>query len=149
LAEQAFLTVFPGFFNILLVSTSTSIDDITQYMNYVSATSDSSWSVDSAMTGPTVVCDSSHPCLKLHNGATIYSGSGLFNGTETTRALSFLVDPDGKVTDGTTNGPGKSVQFFLYYNGRLTSRGQAATGTVYNGTTFSPNPNMDPPWFSW
>jgi type II secretory pathway pseudopilin PulG len=103
------------------VSGSTKAADLYQNLNYVSATNDSSWLIDGRQNETTEVCDSAYLCLKLHNGATIYPGTYSFAGTQSTQAIMFQVDPDGKVTDGTTNGPGKSVQFFLYYNGRLTT----------------------------
>ncbi|WP_373531022.1 type II secretion system protein [Vampirovibrio sp.] len=131
------------------LSTSTTAIDLYQYINYLGISADSSLSIDSVQTATTLVCDAPHPCIKLANGAAVYTGQYSFSGTQTTQAITFVVDPDGRVTDGTTNGPGKSVQFFIYYNGRLTTRGAAATGTYYHPGTYNPDPTVDPPWFSW
>ncbi|WP_373532410.1 type II secretion system protein [Vampirovibrio sp.] len=129
------------------VSSSTVMTDLWQYLNYVST--DTSTTVDSFQTGGAGPCDNlGHTCLKLHNGAIIQPSVFPFAGTNTTNAIMFLVDPDG-VYSGTTNGPGKSVQFHLYYNGRITTVGTIAPGTTYANTTIVANPDLDPPWFSW
>jgi prepilin-type N-terminal cleavage/methylation domain-containing protein len=89
-------------------------------------------------------------CYLLHNGAMIWADPATFGGTASTNAVSFWVDPDGKVTDGTTNGPGKGVLFYLYYDGKVRTRGTLVPNTCDNGQCWAtPNPPEDPPWFSW
>jgi prepilin-type N-terminal cleavage/methylation domain-containing protein len=115
------------------LSISTKFSDLTQYMNYVKV--DTSTVIDSSQNSGSWNCNSSEPCLVLHNGARLtyekdfrFYDSGGTNGT-----IYFMVDPDGTY-GGTTNGPGKSVYFEIYYNGRLTHNISAAS---------------IPPWFSW
>ena len=74
----------------------------------------------------------------------------LANVSGATNAITFYLDPDGEVTDGTVDGPGKSVMFYLYYNGLLRTRGTVEPNTCSSATCLDePKPNNDPPWFSW
>jgi hypothetical protein len=41
------------------------------------------------------------------------------------------------------------MAFVIYYNGRVTSRGQVATGTITSTYSMGPNAAFDPSWFSW
>jgi len=127
-------------------SASTTPGDLTPYMNFVAA--DSSSTVDAFYEANTHDC-ATYPCLKLHNGGMFSYETGGFTGTSTTHAIYFYFDPDGRVTDGTTNGPGKSVCFWLYFNGRISSYANITPGTVYAAGTVNPDPVSDPPWFSW
>src|SRR5262249_2638154 len=108
-------------------------------------------SIDLFYGTTTRACNSGYNCIKLHNGGKLlYSVGSKFGGTGTTNAMYFYFDPDGQVTDGTTNGPGKSVVFWLYYNGRLTSYSNLTSGTYNDGQgPIDPDPSYDPPWFSW
>ena len=125
--------------------------DLSPYMNYLSL--DSGSSVDDVQTQNVQGCTNpaAHAvCLNLHSGAKLRFWNSQFGGTQNTSAVLFWFDPDGKVTDGTTNGPGKSVAFVLYYNGLLTSYGRTLPNScTTSGCPFAPNPNTDPPWFSW
>jgi prepilin-type N-terminal cleavage/methylation domain-containing protein len=121
--------------------------DLLPYFNYVKY--DTTITIDEVHTQGSAACSTTYPCIKLHNGAVLMFESGSFSGTATTNAIAFKVDPDGKVTDGTTNGPGKSLNFWLYYNGRLSTHGAIASGTVASTGTYNPNSAYDPPWFSW
>lgn len=133
------------------ISATTGIKDFTQYMNYVSV--DSTTTIDSYYTDGSRACNwASGTCLKMHNGAYIqYWPGDMFNGTNTTHGVPFLIDPDGRLTNGgTTSGPGKSLYFFIYYNGRVTDLGNIENNTSWNnGTNWGPNPAQVPPWFSW
>lgn len=132
--------------------------DLTPYLNYVKADT-SAAAVDGGYNdtvNPTFTCDQwgSTVCLRMHNGgALIYWTGDTFGGTASTSVVNFMFDPDGKVTDGTTNGPGKSVGFYLYLDGRLrTDVSVEPNSTWFNGaSTFTANPcaTCDPPWFSW
>jgi type II secretory pathway pseudopilin PulG len=130
---------------------ATGIQDLTPYMNYVAA--NITTIVDDKQTLGTYTCASvpAAQCLRLHSGAILRYGTSAgyyFGGTNTTNAIWFDIDPDG-TTDGTTNGPGKAVEFWMYYNGRLSTFGTIASNTCYNGGCANPTPTLDPPWFSW
>jgi hypothetical protein len=72
-----------------------------------------------------------------------------FNGTATTNAVQVFFDPDGQVTDTTTNGPGKSINFWLYTTGQVVDIGHVVSGTTYSGGSVGANLSRVPPWFSW
>jgi prepilin-type N-terminal cleavage/methylation domain-containing protein len=128
-----------------LLTTSMNASALFPYINYLKI--DTTSLLDGLQTQGSVTC-TSRPCIALPNGAIIYPGVGVFSGTNTTNAIHFYIDPDGQYS-GTTNGPGKSVGMFLYYNGRITTYGTADVGTLYAGGTIVATPAYDPPWFSW
>lgn len=132
--------------NTLASSTGTS--HLTSYINYVAV--DSTSTVDHAYSMTTYDCSNAAIiCLRLHNGAILWTSPvNTFSGTASTNAIWFYLDPDGRVTDGTTNGPGKSVSFWLYYNKRLRTRTEIEPNTVSGNVTYQPSA-LDPPWFSW
>jgi prepilin-type N-terminal cleavage/methylation domain-containing protein len=119
-------------------SASTSMGDLTPYMNYLSI--DSTHSIDAHQTAGTYDCATvTYRCLVLHNGGKLfYQTDDLFSGTSNSSSIRVWFDPDGIVTDGTTNGPGKSLAIELYFNGRITDY-ESAGGV----------PGRNPPWFSW
>ncbi len=132
---------------------STTAQSLTQYMNYAKVVS--SGGVDD-IPGRDIGYDcGSLTCLKLHNGGILFTDLGTtFNGIATTNAIYFFFDPDGtRGTSGTADSPGKSVSFWLYYNGRITSSANVLPNTSYanNGgsNTTNPGSNADPSWFSW
>lgn len=133
------------------VDANTRMLDLIPYLNYVRQ--QTTGTIDHRYTLGTLTCSGTYTgryCYVLHNGAMLVFLSALqFDGTGPTNAISFNVDPDGKVTDGTTNGPGKSVQFFLYLDGRLRTRGTVEPNTQNSVETANPTPSEDPPWFSW
>jgi len=131
------------------LSSSTTFGDLTPYLNYVKLDSSGAL-IDDLYTHSTADCDtgSFHYCLRLHNGATLMYFYDNFGGTGTTNGIFFNVDPDGMVTDGTTNGPGKAIQFWLYYNGRISSSAQIVANTCSSSGCHSPG-SVDPPWFQW
>jgi len=127
------------------VTASTGSGDLTAYMNYVAL--DTTSMIDRTYMDPPEQCSATYPCLLLHSGARLsYSPSEPFAGTVSTSAIYFYLDPDGVVT---TNGSGKSVVFFLYVNGRLTTWGNLAPGTYNSGGSYTADPNRDPSWLSW
>jgi prepilin-type N-terminal cleavage/methylation domain-containing protein len=104
------------------VASGTTAGVLTQYMNYVSVDTGSS------AYGFTELCSASL-CLGLHNGGVLQMISGnTFGGTATTNAIYFNLDPDGAGSAG-------AVTFVQYYNGRLTTYGQRATGTATTGSS--------------
>ncbi len=129
-----------------LVTTATKSPDLIPYLNYVKY--DTSSTLDDTFTVGTLTCTSLEPCVRFHNGALLFFRRYSFSGTNTTNNIWFALDPDGKVTDGTTNGPGKAVWFALYYNGSLKTFNSLAPNTVCSGGTWNPS-SIDPPWFHW
>lgn len=122
--------------------------DLTPYLNYVSVVT--TGSVDAAEDDP-VARDCStagYACLRMHNGSIIHFYWGTeFGGNATTNAIWWDVDPDGKVN---TNGQGKSVTLFMYYDGKLRDSGSIEPNTTELGWTYAaPNPASVPPWFDW
>ena len=121
------------------VTAGVGIEDLTPYMNYVAT--DTSTVIDDKQNQGTYTCGGGGAayCLRLHNGAMFRYGrktSYNFGGTSATDNTWFDIDPDS-TTDGTTNGPGKALEFVLFYNGRISTRG------VVNSS------NQDPLWFNW
>ena len=105
-------------------STNTTFGDVTPYMNYVSA--DNSLWIDDVTSFGAWSC-ASFPCLHLHSGGVLAYEPASFGADDFIR---FWYDPDG-VYSGTTNGPGKSLSFILYTNGRM------------------PQVFSTPSWFQW
>ncbi|HEY9686555.1 MAG TPA: prepilin-type N-terminal cleavage/methylation domain-containing protein [Coleofasciculaceae cyanobacterium] len=127
------------------VTTSTKAWDLTPYMNYVQT--DTSTPIDDLQTKTTWGCDSTRKCVRLHNGGMVVFSTLTFTGTANTNCIGMQFDPDGKNTDGTTNGPGKSVEFILYYDGVIRTDGTSRTGGT--GACSPNNAANDPPWFSF
>jgi prepilin-type N-terminal cleavage/methylation domain-containing protein len=129
------------------ISGSSTLGSITPYLNYVKK--ETALLIDDMQDNTTLNCSSAN-CLRLHDGSVILYWADQFGGTATTNATWYVHDPDGKVTDGTTNGPGKGVGIFLYYNGKLRSAKYIESNTMSNGFTYNPVSTFtDPPWFSW
>lgn len=119
------------------------------YLNYVVKYTDGSSQGDMAVTEGDMVCSINTPCYKLASGAVIqlynwreFGGTGILNAT------GFDVDPDGQAS-GITDGPGKGVEFALYFNGRLATSGTTAPGTQWSGGAYPACPTCDPSWFTW
>lgn len=135
-----------------IATSGTSFGDLTPYMNYLRV--DNSTTIDTFYGQGSRTCNSvNYGCLKLHNGATLLYASditsGFFGGTGTTNGIYFIVDPDGSETDGTTNGPGKGTEFWLYYNGKVTSKANTFPQVCNSGNCYVPSGNEDPPYFNW
>jgi prepilin-type N-terminal cleavage/methylation domain-containing protein len=134
------------------VGSATKSNDLTPYMNYIST--DTSSTIDNTPGLTSAACDSNNICLKLANGGTLFTRNptGLgFGATGSLNTISFKFDPNGRQDIFTAaDGPGKAVQFVLYYNGQLTSLGVVKTSTL-DGTTccWQPGQFPDPSWFSW
>jgi prepilin-type N-terminal cleavage/methylation domain-containing protein len=132
-----------------LLNANTRMADITPYLNYVSV--DTTSVIDQQYNAATVSLDcSTASCLKFANGGVMrYSANAYFAGTDTTNALWFEFDPDGRVTDGTTNGAGKAINFRIYYNGKVRTRGTIDMQTCNSAVCLDPDTTYDAPWFSW
>jgi prepilin-type N-terminal cleavage/methylation domain-containing protein len=106
--------------------------DLIPYMNFASQDT-SGTLIDGHPLVGSRTCDSSTPCLKLHNGGTLWFGFPPL--------LEFDFDPDGVYSGSINDSPGKSVQFSVVNSqGRITTRGQ------YPGWE---SPTLDPSWFHW
>lgn len=131
------------------VTSSFRFGDLTQYMNYLS--NDVSGTIDDKYTQASLSCSLSAPggCLVLHNGGKLRFTNDPLAGTNSTNAIEFYFDPNGSYS-GSTNGPDKSVQMFIYVGGRVTSRGNTLPGTIAAGNTYAtPDTSFEPPWFNW
>jgi prepilin-type N-terminal cleavage/methylation domain-containing protein len=151
-AKEAASMVSAAYSNYALgqpVYSSLRFDDFLSYMNYVNI--DTASTIDSKYTQGSLSCNvgAAGGCLVLHNGGMIRYTNNVLAGTASTNAIEFYFDPNGQYS-GTTNGPDKSVQMFIYYGGRITSRGYTIPNTLSAGQTYaSPDPTFEPPWFSW
>lgn len=129
-------------------SVNTSFNNLSPYLSYVKMDT-AGYLVDYYQTDTSANdCTGTRVCLFLHNGAVLKGTSQSFGNSASTNAIRFYVDPDAKY-DPTGVGPGKSVMFYLYYNGRLSTRGGITPNTCDTGTCDNPNPTQDPPWFHW
>lgn len=131
------------------VSSVTNQNDLTPFMNFVRVDTisviDSSEGLDTLNCGGTAT----RLCLVLHNGSYLrFNTQQAMGGTNTTNALRFWLDPDG-VYSGSINGAGKSLEIYLYYNGRITTRANIETNTCDALNCYNPNINREPVWFSW
>ncbi len=132
-----------------VVNSNTRLSDLLPYMNYSKL--DTALVVDSIPGWAGDTCSGSRPCIILHNGAVLLIEDTYFNGTNTTNCVQFLIDPNGKQDILTTaDGPGKSIQFNMYYDGFITTRGQSKPNSCHSGyCNYGGNPVYDPAWFSW
>jgi prepilin-type N-terminal cleavage/methylation domain-containing protein len=121
------------------LASGTTAGALTQYMNYVAVdTSSSSYGFTGSGLCSTTA---SVACLKLHNGGILeYNPTNTFNGTTTTNALYFNIDPDGA-------GSLTAASFVQYYNGRLTTGGAAASSAASGGAvTITTDPSYIQNW---
>jgi prepilin-type N-terminal cleavage/methylation domain-containing protein len=139
-----------------IVTSSTKPSDLTPYMNYVKM--DTSGTLVDAHPmwagtagGGASACVAGNPCIKLQNGGTLFLQDDTnFGGTSTLNVIAFSFDPDGTSSGTTNDGSGKAIQFELYYNGQLSTRGTMKSGSTSSaGAIVSFNSGYDPSWFSW
>lgn len=131
-------------------SSNTGIADLTPYLNYV--TINTSLIIDDVPPSGADDCGAANRlCLITHSGAVIfYRTNESFGDTDTTNAIWFQFDPDGVYTNPADGNTGKSLQVFIYYNGRVSTRGTHADNTQNSTTTWpTADPAKDPNWFSW
>jgi prepilin-type N-terminal cleavage/methylation domain-containing protein len=130
-----------------VVTNSTLPFDLTPYMNYVSVDT-SGRVIDSHVLSPSRTCNTTYPCIRLHNGGILWFDNTAFTTSSTLRAIDFTFDPDPiNNTTSTADGPLKAVQFTLYRDGFLTTRGVLRPGSIYP-PAWDACP-CDPSWFSW
>lgn len=132
-------------------SVNAGIKDLTPYLNYVSIDTTTEVDNEHGDLTPTFNCGVGWlTCFRLHNGAMLYYATAdYFSGANSTNAVWFNIDPDGKATDGTTNGPGKSITLWIHYDGRLKDRSGITPQACDQTNCYGPDPTMVPPWFSW
>ena len=128
------------------VSSSTTIGDLTQYLNYTSYVT--SATVDGINGSTSEACSGAAPCIFMHNGSSIRYNTYNFGGTDTTNALYVQMDPDGFYSR-TTNGNGKAVGLWLYYDGRVADEGTITAGTTNSHGSYTADATKNPAWFSW
>ncbi len=131
-----------------IVTSTTKPSDLTPYMNYVALITDGRL-IDSLPGYSSRTCNSTFPCVSLHGGGILwFQDSASFGGTTAQYMIEFDFDPDGTYSGITTDNSGKSVQFSLYYNGQLTTRGQVKPNScISTGCGVNPSPSYDPSWF--
>ena len=128
-------------------STGLKTKDLTPYMNYVRLET-ANQLIDGTVTEGSLTCNSTSPCLALHNGGKLYFWDESFGGTSAAHAIAVTFDPDGAYS-GSTTGSGKGVEFVLYYNGRLGSYATVMPGTVNSAGPWTTCSSCDPDWFDW
>jgi len=129
------------------ITSTTSMNDISPYINYIRV--DSASIVDNRPTQGTVDCSgATRVCLLLANGSILnYATNVTFGGITNLNAVSALLDPDGKQAVG-----GEAVQFWIYTDGKLRTIGTREVNTAWNSgapQSGGPVPAEDPSWFSW
>jgi type II secretory pathway pseudopilin PulG len=118
--------------------------DLLPYLNYINYDT-SGTLIDNFQGSGSRTCNAAEPCIQLHNGATLlfWNSASNFGGTTSNNVIWFLIDPDS-VYSGSTTGYGKGVWIALYFNGRITTGAQIASGTVDSSGARTPLP--DPTW---
>lgn len=140
------------------LSADTAPADLFDYLNYVRVdTSGSEIDTHQNYTDGTF-CIAATPCVRLHNGGVLRTiGNQKLCGTAHTNVVVFMFDPDGKVTDGSPTGDGRSLQFYVGATGKITSRSNVPIPpqvqiSTDKGNGFCENINRynaDPTWFIW
>lgn len=130
------------------VTASTKPSDLTPYMNYVSYDT-SGTTIDSVPGFTSRVCNATPPCIWLHGGGILWLPNGTFGGISNLHIIEFSFDPDVTYSGSAADSTGKAVQFSLYYNGFLTTRGQVKANTCNSGGCLINPGAFDPSWFSW
>lgn len=109
------------------LTTSSSMVDLTPYMNYVSVNTTSTLDMYPDAGVATFTCSSTFKGLRLHSGAML-----VIDTTPFSTFADAVLDPDGR-----NSGTADSLVILQYYNGRSTT-----FGDVY-GSGYTPS------WFSY
>lgn len=126
-----------------MVSSSTFPSTLFNYMNALKT--DTSTVIDGISGDPPYTCSGASPCIVLHNGAILMAWAHAFGGTSNLSAIQFMLDPDGRNT-----GNSDTLNYVLYYNGRLTTWNLRTAGTSDDRGNLDGNGfPADPTWFSW
>ena len=77
------------------ITTGTKLKDLTPYLNYVRVDTSGAL-IDHGPGRTSLVCDSSQPCLRLHNGGVLLYGPIVnFGAGSSSNFVYFMFDPDG------------------------------------------------------
>lgn len=131
-------------------TSATTFANITPYLNY--ARVETAKVVDDMQTTGTHTCGGSgYVCVELDTGASIfYHPFMTFNTADSVGCISLYIDPDNKETVvGSTNGPGKSVPIFLFYDGKIRDRSRLTVNCVSSFNTYTNVSTFVPPWFDY
>ncbi len=133
-----------------IITANTKPSDLIPYMNYIAKITDGR-TIDALPTVTTRTCNTATPCISLHGGSMLWFWDGdTFGGTTAQNMIEFDFDPDGTYSGSASDGPGKSIQFSLYYNGFLTTRGKLKPNSCNDAScAIQPNASLDPSWFSF
>lgn len=114
-----------------IVTASTTMGNITSYMNYVSVDTTSTIDAWPTFPGSTISC-ADFTCLRLHNGAIFMIDTTSFadGGAD---YIDAIIDSDGRLSSQKD-----SIVFMQFQDGRITTFGDY-TGDI----------SHDPDWFSW
>ncbi len=130
-----------------IITGNTKPSDLTPYMNYVKYDT-SGTVIDNTPTLSFSTCNSTSPCIILHNGGVLWFADNTTFTSSTVPLggiIAFRFDPDYQNnTLSTADGPLKVIQFILYYDGFLTTRGLVRPGSWFGGPS-----TFDPSWFSF
>ena len=128
------------------VNTNFTLKDLTPYMNYVRI---QTTTIDAVSGFNNASCTAPNVCLNLHNGGSVRFSNERMVGASTSHAINWLFDPDG-VYGGSTIGPSKSLECFLYFNGRVASRAHIENPTCLDSNcAYAPSPFNEPDWWRW
>ncbi len=124
-------------------SASTTEMDLTPFMNYVKVVSGNQIDQNPGFSGGITCGSAGAHCLRIHNGSILmYFDYFSFGGTSNLNALGFIYDPDGVYT-----GLDDSIKFYLYFNGRISTRERMAPNTSSSINTLNPYAGADPAWY--
>lgn len=135
--------------------TSTNFNHITPYMNFVRWITTADYAIDrepNSMIG-SISCGGGYRCLLLSSGALLmYNNACTFASPDTTSAVWFFVDPDGKAKQSAvSDSPTKSTHFKLYFDGRIKSVGTQLNNTCTSCGSVDCNdadPTRDPSYWN-
>lgn len=155
-AKDVMLTIDGAYKAYMMENTAgaaTRGSDLTPYIDYVRV--DTTTVIDDNPTdGTGLACSSTAwDCLQLFDGGILLYpkiSNHSFGNTYATNGTWFQFDPDGKnLNVNTVDGPGKGLEFWLYYNGNIRTRSTINSATCTQNGCFNPVSNADPSWFSW
>ncbi len=144
IAKEVASMISAGFSTYTLnngVANTVKPGDLTQYFNYVSTTT--SGTLSAATSGQALqTCSAVLPCMTLHNGGVLqWDTAQTFNGTTTTHAVTFNLDPDGTGAQG-------RITFWQFANGRFTTGGQLAGITPQSSAITLTTTTTDPSYLA-
>ncbi len=141
----------------------TRFADFVENMNYVRIETTGSLDQHNPNAG-LVTCGVNSPCLVFQNGAKMlwFKGTGALNsgnefgGTDDSRYLYFMIDPDGVGENSLaySDSTSKTVLMDLYYNGKINTWGHCKAGDLTTNNNADVNwcpgtPASDADWFNW